>query len=726
MTPSLQPTPDLPESQVLEANRSTPPAPQSPSLGLLELGSNSLKLHRYSPTLALCEPSRIEWEVAFEIYSSRKLSEPTIQEIVGHVRTLLETDPPESDDGSEIGGVDDVFGVATGALKQAENRDDLFQRLNQELSVPIRLLKGWEEAQLLTDAFEERVAKRPAMLFDLGGGRLEMVFLGRNRKNYLHETLRLGVIRLHQLGSFNSPKWDEASAVRFIRGELNTKLRVESREVYGTGGAVKAIAQVADTNQLTVDLLENLERETRRSGPPDFLGRQRQSTFLPGLIVVRHILEHVSGEVLYHERVGLGEALMRRLRPYYKSARRKTKARLHGRRAQAVHKSRAWSVSSWGRREIVMNRLVTLFGMSTIFALSASPFPPSLEAGDPQPRFDLGFEFYSNLKIDVLDVAPAFPPDGPRDYEMFVDFDSADNEPFDCGGTIHRRAGDKVRLWGLQTLSVDAPDGDVQGWTIGFVGSGGEIRFIDVAEDVNTEGVIPEGTEIAGYPALKLFGPIQILYDLPAASDLVGQTVFFHSPLVLDPSFQNPNLPSGRRGIVDGAALDVQQMAALPPGTSRLLLFRLEMTVPSEPETVVIENFDGLGFGEPIINSVTFDGGDGVVVVDVTRLGRCELTLVPASGQIPGDADLNGRLSVSDAVKHLRVIFLGEDLPCLTIDASLLLLDFDGNGDAGILDAVTGIGDALDLLGYLFDGGSPHILGVECLPIEDCPETCDL
>ena len=41
------------------------------------------------------------------------------------------------------------------------------------------------------------------------------------------------------------------------------------------------------------------------------------------------------------------------------------------------------------------------------------------------------------------------------------------------------------------------------------------------------------------------------------------------------------------------------------------------------------------------------------------------------------------------------------------------------NGD-GTLD----ISDAVATLGYLFLGKPPHVLGRDCVPIEDCPDHC--
>lgn len=91
--------------------------------------------------------------------------------------------------------------------------------------------------------------------------------------------------------------------------------------------------------------------------------------------------------------------------------------------------------------------------------------------------------------------------------------------------------------------------------------------------------------------------------------------------------------------------------------------------------------------------------------------------------QLPGDVDQDVRLTVTDAVILLSRLFTGlsRPLPCdgATIDegANLALHDVDGSGSVDISDAIS-------LLGYLFLGGRPPALGVECVPIEGCPDAC--
>jgi hypothetical protein len=93
--------------------------------------------------------------------------------------------------------------------------------------------------------------------------------------------------------------------------------------------------------------------------------------------------------------------------------------------------------------------------------------------------------------------------------------------------------------------------------------------------------------------------------------------------------------------------------------------------------------------------------------------------------QVPGDANEDKTVDLSDALWHLGHLFLGlhPRLPCEGGSASqpgrgeLSLLDWNGDGALDLSDPV-------GLLGWLFLAGHPHFLGPQCQRIVGSPETC--
>ena len=96
----------------------------------------------------------------------------------------------------------------------------------------------------------------------------------------------------------------------------------------------------------------------------------------------------------------------------------------------------------------------------------------------------------------------------------------------------------------------------------------------------------------------------------------------------------------------------------------------------------------------------------------------------PTGGrQLPGDANQDGRIDISDAFSLLRRLFLGDagPLPCegASFDVGGNLVVFDVNGDAGV-----DISDVSGLLSFLFQGGQAPMAGLECRRVEGCPSAC--
>ncbi len=90
-------------------------------------------------------------------------------------------------------------------------------------------------------------------------------------------------------------------------------------------------------------------------------------------------------------------------------------------------------------------------------------------------------------------------------------------------------------------------------------------------------------------------------------------------------------------------------------------------------------------------------------------------------GQIPGDANQDGRLDIADGVKILVELFVNPGgLPCDgPIDSAANAKVFDVNADAGV-----NVADALYVLNYLFADGPPPSLGTGCVPVLGCPDVC--
>lgn len=149
---------------------------------------------------------------------------------------------------------------------------------------------------------------------------------------------------------------------------------------------------------------------------------------------------------------------------------------------------------------------------------------------------------------------------------------------------------------------------------------------------------------------------------------------------------------------------------------------------------------DGLDDGlsvEPRMSHVYTEAYEGRVFVRVvdsdglsgSAYAEAIVRVRPGGLQVPGDANADARLDISDAAALLGFLFLGspQRLPCggggATEPGNVTLLDWQP-------DQAVDISDAVSILGFLFLGGPSHPLAVPgaettgCVRIAGCPDVC--
>ncbi len=285
-------------------------------LGVIELGTNSLKFHFQSPGDRQVETARVEWEIGFEIFLAKSISVPIQTRILSYVRKLIEDfdllqahrQKHEEGNSAHL----PLTGIATGAFAHADNAEELFQLLYEEFNIKIQLLDSREEASLLVEGFRPIVQEYPAMLCDFGAGRLEVVYLCSS-DHFLHEGFDIGAIKLQQLETLEGEDWDEAKMKKFLQAHLAGARVLPIDKAYATGGTVRAVAQMACSQDLTLAQIQLLSERTRRLGPPSGLSPFRRQHFYPALQLLEEFFKHFKISTLHYRSVGGGDVFMKNL-----------------------------------------------------------------------------------------------------------------------------------------------------------------------------------------------------------------------------------------------------------------------------------------------------------------------------------------------------------------------------------------------------------------------------
>jgi len=74
--------------------------------------------------------------------------------------------------------VDKLYAIATGIIREAENRGEFLNKIFEKTNIPVKILTGDEEATLTAKGVMQilNIQSRPILVFDLGGGTTEFFF----------------------------------------------------------------------------------------------------------------------------------------------------------------------------------------------------------------------------------------------------------------------------------------------------------------------------------------------------------------------------------------------------------------------------------------------------------------------------------------------------------------------------------------------------------------------
>ncbi len=148
--------------------------------------------------------------------------------------------------------VDRIIGVATSAVREARNGEDLLDRIARQFGMYIRPISGEEEARFVYLAAQHSIhlEARRALVLDIGGGSVELAAGSGSRLDY-GASEKIGVLRLMErfVGSDPLSSADERRLVNHLvraltphRGRI-VPLGIE--RAVGTSGTILALGALA-------------------------------------------------------------------------------------------------------------------------------------------------------------------------------------------------------------------------------------------------------------------------------------------------------------------------------------------------------------------------------------------------------------------------------------------------------------------------------------------------
>ncbi len=147
-----------------------------------------------------------------------------------------------------VRGVQRMRAVATSAVREARNRAAFVRRIRREAEIPIEVISGHQEAELIFRAAQHAMGLEggPHLLVDVGGGSVELVLVKDARRLWMH-SVKLGAARLSERFLHDDPP--TAAQRRRLEKHLDAEIGELMRSAR-RAGAIKAIGTSGTINTI--------------------------------------------------------------------------------------------------------------------------------------------------------------------------------------------------------------------------------------------------------------------------------------------------------------------------------------------------------------------------------------------------------------------------------------------------------------------------------------------
>ena len=226
-------------------------------------------------------------------------------------------------------GCDGFSCFATASLRSIGNQNQVLSEVKKATGIDIRLLSGCEEAYYDYIGLQSCIKDDKAAGFDLGGGSAQ-VFYYDDYGLVSSTSKEIGALAMYNKfvkGLFPNSK-QRAKIAKYVAAELEGTMNIAEkgfRRIYGMGGTARALTKVhrhilgkdGETMgyTMTMDEIEELDRMISMLGMDGIkiLNRvipERLVTFIPGLIVIKSIMNLVGATELTVVSHGVREGYM--------------------------------------------------------------------------------------------------------------------------------------------------------------------------------------------------------------------------------------------------------------------------------------------------------------------------------------------------------------------------------------------------------------------------------
>lgn len=291
---------------------------------IVDIGSNTMRLVVYSRDKSgrLTETENVKAVARLRSYlsDSGQMESEGIDVLVETLQSFQEVTRHHQ--------LDEVKCVATAAIRQANNQQEILDRVTEETDFTVRILSEYEEAHYGYLAVVNSTPFSSGITVDIGGGSTELT-LFEDRKLVHYHSFPFGALSLkEQFVKNEMPTSQELKALRtFLNSQFQTLpwLKDKGLPLIGIGGSARNMAQIhqeyieyplagihqykmtaSDVKEINSMLLSMDFQEVQRV---EGLSKDRADIIIPAIEVFTHLMGLIATDVFALSRKGLRDGV---------------------------------------------------------------------------------------------------------------------------------------------------------------------------------------------------------------------------------------------------------------------------------------------------------------------------------------------------------------------------------------------------------------------------------
>jgi exopolyphosphatase/guanosine-5'-triphosphate,3'-diphosphate pyrophosphatase len=214
-----------------------------------------------------------------------------------------------------------VRAVATSALREAKNRDEIIRRARKEAGLRLEVVSGTEEARLTClSVLEGRPASARSLCIDIGGGSTEVATAKGEHPTALF-SIALGALRLTEAFAHSSDAAHQLTLMRDYAREAVERALPASvpgmpRTAIGSSGSIRGVIRFAaldGTGHVTLRQLRRTVDELAAMSPAErrrHFEPNRASTIVAGAVILEAVMLHLKLEAVTAVDRGLRQGIL--------------------------------------------------------------------------------------------------------------------------------------------------------------------------------------------------------------------------------------------------------------------------------------------------------------------------------------------------------------------------------------------------------------------------------